>query len=122
MPMNLPVRDRDGRLLRAMWLSLCLLPAMTAARAEEPASIEVTIKDHRFTPAELRVKAGKPAFLVVTNLDRTPEEFESRKLAIEKVIAPGATARIRVRPLEPGRYEFIGDFHKVTAHGAIISE
>jgi hypothetical protein len=107
---------------RALWLSICLLPAAIAARAEEPATLEVTIKDHRFAPEELRVTAGKPTVLVVTNLDSTPEEFESRKLAIEKVIAPGAKARIRVRPLAPGRYEFIGDFHKVTAHGAIISE
>lgn len=122
MPTNLSGRDREVRILRALWLNLCLLPAVPAARAEEPASIQVTIKDHRFAPAEVRVKAGSPTFLVVTNLDSTPEEFESRKLAIEKVIPPGAKARIRIRPLAPGRYEFIGEFHKVAAHGAIISE
>jgi len=122
MPVSLSVRDRDRRLARGLWLSLCLLPAAVPARAEEPATLEVTIKDHRFTPAELRVKAGKPAFLVVTNLDSTPEEFESRQLAIEKVIAPGAKARIRVRPLAPGRYGFIGEFHKDMARGAILSE
>ena len=104
---------------RALWLTLCLLPA---AAAEEPASIEVTIKDHRFSPAEVHVKAGKPAILVVTNLDRAPEEFEMSRLAIEKVIHGGAKARIRVRPLGPGRYEFIGEFHKDTAQGAIIAE
>jgi len=111
-----------SNLNRAAWLSLCLLLGLPGAHGEEPASIEVTIKDHRFTPAELRVKAGKPAFLVVTNLDSTPEEFESRQLAIEKVIAPGAKARIRVRPLAPGRYGFIGEFHKDMARGAILSE
>ena len=122
MPMSLSVRDRDRRLALGLWLSLGLLPVAIAARAEEPATLEVTIKDHRFAPAEPRVKAGKPACLVVTNLDSTPEEFESRQLAIEKVIPPGAKARIRVRPLAPGRYEFIGEFHKGVAHGAILSE
>jgi hypothetical protein len=107
---------------RAAWLSLCLLLGLPGAHGEEPASIEVTIKDHRFTPAEVHLKTGKPAFLVVTNLDSTPEEFEMLQLAIEKVIPGGAKARIRVRPLGPGRYAFIGEFHKDLAQGAIISE
>ena len=107
---------------RATWLTLCLLLGIPAAHGEEPASIEVTIKDHRFPPAEVHVKTGKPTFLVVTNLDSTPEEFEMLQLAIEKVIPGGTKARIRVRPLGPGRYAFIGDFHKDLAQGAIISE
>jgi len=73
-------------------------------------------------PAEIHVKTGRPTFLVVTNLDSTPEEFEMLQLAIEKVIPGGTKARIRVRPLGPGRYEFIGEFHKDLAQGAIISE
>ena len=60
--------------------------------------------------------------LVVANLDSTPEEFEMKQLAIEKVIPGGTRARIRVRPLGPGRYGFIGDFHKDLAHGTLISE
>ncbi|MDR3673709.1 MAG: cupredoxin domain-containing protein [Holophaga sp.] len=107
---------------RAVALSLCLLPAVPAAHGEEPASIEVTIKDHRFAPADVHVKAGKPTFLIVTNLDSTPEEFEMLQLAIEKVIPPGTKARIRIRPLGPGRYPFIGEFHKDLAQGAILSE
>jgi plastocyanin len=107
---------------RAVWLTLCLFLVLPAAPGEEPATIEVTIKDHRFAPAEVHVKTGKPAFLEVTNQDSTPEEFEMLPLAIEKVIPGGTKARIRVRPLGPGRYEFIGEFHKDTAQGAIISE
>jgi hypothetical protein len=93
-----------------------------ALRAEDPPSLEVTIKDHRFIPSELHVKAGKPVILVVSNLDGTPEEFEMLPMSIEKVIPAGAKARIRIRPLGPGRYEFIGDFHRNTAKGAVISE
>jgi len=107
---------------RALWLTLWLFASVPAAPGEAPATIEVTIKDHRFAPAEVHVKAGQPTFLVVANLDSTPEEFEMKQLAIEKVIPGGTRARIRVRPLGPGRYGFIGDFHKDLAHGTLISE
>jgi plastocyanin len=103
-------------------ISLGLILMAPAAQAEEPATIEVTIKDHRFSPAEIHVKTGKPTFLVVSNQDSAPEEFEMLQLAIEKVIPGGTKAKIRVRPLGPGRYEFIGEFHKDMAKGAIISE
>jgi hypothetical protein len=106
---------------RALALSFCLVSA-AAVQAEEPAVIEVTLKDHRFVPAEVRVKTGKPTILSVTNLDPQPEEFEMLQLAIEKVIPPGGKGRIRIRPLGPGRYAFIGEFHKDTAQGTIISE
>jgi len=93
-----------------------------SACADEIATIQVSIRDNRFQPAEIHVASGKPVFLVVTNRDSTPEEFESGVLAIEKVIAAGGSARIRLRPLAPGRYPFIGEFHSDTANGVIISE
>jgi hypothetical protein len=114
------MRGFDPR--RALWLTLCLLSLVPPAHGEAPATLEVTIKDHRFAPAELHIKAGKPTILIVTNLDSTPEEFEMRRLAIEKVVPGGTKARIRIRPLGPGRYEFIGDFHKDLAQGVILSE
>jgi hypothetical protein len=105
----------------ALALACCLVSA-AALQAEEPAVFEVAIKDHRFVPAEVHVKTGKPTILSVTNLDAQPEEFEMLQLAIEKVIPPGGKGRIRIRPLGPGRYAFIGEFHKDTAQGAIVSE
>jgi plastocyanin len=92
------------------------------ARAADLPVIPVTIKDHHFDPAEIHVKAGQPTILQVTNADGTAEEFESGQLAIEKVIAPGATAKVRLRPLGPGRYNFIGEYHEDTAKGVIVSE
>ena len=47
-----------------------------AAAAEN--AFTLTIKDHHFEPAELRVPANQAATLTVKNLDPTPEEFESR--------------------------------------------
>ena len=82
--------------------------------------IALMIKDHRFDPAEVAVPAGKKVKLVVTNRDTTPEEFESHALDIEKVIPGGATATITVGPLDPGRYEFVGEFHEDSAKGAVV--
>ena len=85
-------------------------------------AIDVTIKDHRFTPAEIHVPAGQPATLNVKNEDATAEEFESHELKIEKVIAGGTSGTVRLRPLDPGKYPFIGEYHEDTAKGVIVAE
>jgi hypothetical protein len=90
--------------------------------ADEPARIEVTLKNHRFTPSEIHVATGKPTVLVVRNEDATAEEFDSSALKVEKVIVGGTYVTIRLRPLGPGRYPFTGEFHADTAQGAVISE
>jgi hypothetical protein len=98
------------------------LMGRTASAEDRPPPIEVVLKDHHFTPAEIHVPTGKPAFLHVVNQDATPEEFEVRQLAIEKVIAAGGSGEVRLRPLGPGRYSFMGEFHADTAQGVIIAE
>ena len=45
-----------------------------------------------------------------------------RQLAIEKVIPAGGKGKVRLRPLGPGRYTFIGEYHEDTAQGAVVSE
>jgi hypothetical protein len=89
---------------------------------DKPAEIPVTIENNRFSPAEIKVPAGKSFVLVVTNKDAKPEEFESKELRIEKVIPAGKTANIRVRALKPGSYPFFGEFNPKTAQGRIIAE
>ena len=101
--------------------TICLLLIVSAAAAAD-LEIPLTIEKNRFQPAEVRVKAGTPFVLVVTNKDATPEEFESKELRIEKVIPGGKTLKIRVRALKPGSYPFVGDFHQATAKGRIIAE
>jgi plastocyanin len=96
---------------------LAFFGVLSQAFAED---YSLTIKDHRFDPAELEVPAGKAFTLNVTNSDPTAEEFESNDLDIEKVIAGGQSATIRVDPLDPGRYEFFGEYHEDTAKGAIV--
>ncbi len=50
------------------------------------------------------------------------EEFDSAALAIEKVVAGGRSTIVRLRPLEPGRNPFMGEYHSATAQGVIIVE
>ncbi|GLR25453.1 MULTISPECIES: cupredoxin domain-containing protein [Limnobacter] len=97
---------------------LCVSTWASAASNE----FTLTIKDHLFTPSELKVPAGQKIKLTVDNQDPTPEEFESHSLKREKVIAGRSKAIIHVGPLKPGRYEFFGEFNEATAKGVLIAE
>ena len=59
------------------------------AVAEDSARVSVTLKDHRFLPAEPTAPAGKPIVIDVANQDPTPSEFESKTLRVEKVVPAG---------------------------------
>jgi len=93
--------------------------ASAVAVAQE---FNLVIRNHKFEPVELRVPAGKRVSIQVSNEDATPEEFESRALKVEKIIPGKSKGLVRIGPLAPGRYEFIGDFHAETAKGVIIAE
>jgi plastocyanin len=104
------------RLLLAPLVSLVIV---SPARADD---FSLTIKDHRFEPPELEVPAGKEFTLNVTNEDATAEEFESDDFDAEKVIAGHQSAVIHLGPLDPGRYEFYGEYHEDSAKGALVAK
>ena len=93
-------------------------PALAADEVE----VTISIKDHKFDPAEVKVPAGKAIKLTVKNLDATAEEFESKSLKVEKVIAGKGTAIIRLKALTKGSYKFFGEYHEKTAQGVLIAE
>jgi hypothetical protein len=93
--------------------------ALGAANAQD---YTVTIKDHRFTPTEIKVPANKRFEITVINDDATPEEFESHPMKVEKVIPGNSKGVVRIGPLKPGRYPFVGEFHEKTAKGVVIAE
>jgi plastocyanin len=95
--------------------------AQASAFAQE-ATIHVAIENHRFSPAEVHAPANTPITLVVKNLDPTPEEFESKMLRVEKIIAGGGSTTLHIRPLSAGRYRFFGDYHEDTAKGFLVIE
>jgi plastocyanin domain-containing protein len=82
----------------------------------------LTIKDHKFTPEELKVPANQRVVITVVNDDPSTEEFDSKALKVEKVIPGNSKATVRIGPLAPGRYPFIGEFHEATAKGVVIAE
>jgi hypothetical protein len=96
-----------------------LLP--TAASAETP-EYTITIKDHRFTPAEVKIPAKTKVKLVVRNEDPTPEEFESYDFNREKIVGGNSTIKVYVGPLKPGTYKFFGEFNADTAQGVLVVE
>lgn len=103
---------------RSLLIALLLCPLMSFASQD----IVISIKDHKFSPAEVRVPAGQKVKLVIDNQDATAEEFESAELNREKIIAPKSKASVWIGPLKPGKYPFIGEFNQATAQGVIIAE
>lgn len=108
--------------MRAAAFGLAIAVWVGAAGAAEPARFETVIRNHRFEPAELRAPANTPIVIAVTNADPTAEEFESQAMGVEKVIPGGRSLQVRIRPLDPGRYTFMGEYYSDTAQGVVIVE
>lgn len=122
--MKLSASRKHGTAIAALIIGLLaaegLCLAVPAAWAEEAATVHLSLKDHRFQPAEARAPAGKPVTIVISNLDPTPAEFESKTLRVEKVVAGGGTITVQIRPLVAGRYRFFDDYHEDTTEGYLI--
>ena len=107
-------------------LALGVMAGTPVAHAQEkaaaPPEIALTIEQHKFTPEEIKVKAGQAFVLVVTNKDTTPEEFESKELRVEKVIPANKTLKLRIPALKAGTYKFFGEYHEATAQGRIVAD
>jgi hypothetical protein len=89
-------------------------PAASAALADEPVKVTLTLKDHKFSPAEPTAPAGKPIVIEVSNQDGTPAEFESKALRVEKLVVGGGTITVKVNPMKAGRYLFFDDYNETT--------
>ena len=100
----------------AVIVSFLSFPALAGA------PIAVTLKNHKFTPAVIHVKAGEPSVIALANNDDSAEEFDSTSLKVEKVVASHSSGNVRLRPLSPGRYPFMGEYHSETAQGVVIAE
>jgi len=96
-----------------------LATAGTPVQAQDAVNVSVSIKSHRFQPAEVSAPANVPIVLRVKNLDPTPMEFESVSLRVEKVVTGNSEGIIRLRPLAPGRYNFFDDFNP-QANGVLV--
>lgn len=103
-------------------------PAQAAAPSAEAGApapsgpLTLTIQDHKFTPAELIVPANQALEIELINKDPVAEEFDSSALKVEKIVAGGQTGTLRIKPLDPGTYPYIGEFHSETAKGVLIAK
>ncbi|MBO0755320.1 MAG: cupredoxin domain-containing protein [Bradyrhizobiaceae bacterium] len=109
------------QLLPALVVLLLINAAAPHAQPQDAATVQVSVKNHQFEPAQIRGPANKPIQLRVKNLDATPMEFESVSLRVEKVVAANSDGVINLRPLQPGQYNFFDDFHQQTT-GVLVIE
>ena len=101
---------------------ILVLSLFSASAVADVKEFTLTLRKHRFVPAQLTIPANTKVKLLIVNEDSTPEEFESHDLKREKVIAGKSQATISIGPLKPGTYKFVGEFHEVTAQGEIVAK
>jgi plastocyanin len=111
--------NRYVALVAALVLVLGIAVPVMAA---DPVEIPLVIEKNRFEPDVIKVKAGAPFVLVITNKDKGPEEFDMAQPRIEKVIPGGKTVKLKIPALKPGKYPFVGEYHSETAKATIVAE
>ncbi|MSP33331.1 MAG: cupredoxin domain-containing protein [Rickettsiales bacterium] len=100
-------------------LTLSLLSGQSFAATAE---YNIQIKDHRFIPSTIEVKAEEKFKLIIENLDQTAAEFESHDLNKEKILIGGKKTTLIITPLKAGEYNFCDDFHAKETVGKIIAK
>jgi len=107
---------------RYVALAAVLVLGFVAAAGAADTEVKLVIEKNRFEPDVIKVKAGAPFVLVITNKDKGPEEFDMATPRIEKVIPAGKTVRVKMPALKPGKYPFVGEYHSETAKATIVAE
>ncbi|MBV9014272.1 MAG: cupredoxin domain-containing protein [Alphaproteobacteria bacterium] len=107
--------------MRSLTVAVLLAFCVSVPAIADPGPVGITIRDHAFVPAEVKIPAGAKVELSIRNEQAMPAEFESSSLNREKVVSPGGAISVYVGPLSPGRYEFFDDFHPAT-RGFIVAE
>lgn len=106
--------------LSSIFLAMMLVSPL--AMASEKTHFEITIQDHKFSPAEITVPANTKVTLKIINKDNSFEEFHSDSLRREKVVGANSSGVVNIGPLKPGTYPFMGEFHAQTAQGRVIAK
>jgi heme/copper-type cytochrome/quinol oxidase subunit 2 len=101
------------------WVSLGASVTPVAAQGPE---VQLAMEKDKFVPAELKVKAGQPFVLVLTNKDDITHELDISKLRIEKKVRAGQTLKIQMPALKPGKYELEDDDSTPELKGVMIAE
>ena len=104
----------------AFWSVFLLTLFLGTVYAEE--TFNIVIKNHEFSPGELKIPANQKVTIVIDNQDETEEEFESYDLDREEIVGGNSQITVYIGPLKPGTYKYFGEFNQDTAQGTIIVE
>ena len=104
------------------WYCLVSLSMLSsgAGWAQDLPTFKLVARDGKWFPEGLEIQANTRFRLEITNQNAGPEEFESKELRKELVLAPGVTRVLVFAPMKPGTYPFFGEFHPQTARGRIV--
>ena len=111
---------QHSTIARSAMLATALVIGAGQAALAQDTTLQLTVENGQFSPAELQAPANKPLVIVIKNNGAKPIEFESVSLRVEKVIAAKSQGSVRVRALAPGRYEFFDDFNKSTKGTLVV--
>jgi plastocyanin domain-containing protein len=91
------------------------------AASGAPSEVVITV-DGGYSPALVRVKAGRPVRLVFDRKDTSScsEEVVFPDFGIRKFLPTGKRTSIDITPATPGRYEFMCGMSML--HGAVVAE
>ena len=103
-------------------IALTLLGSPAIVRAEDAPTFTLTLENDAFSPADLKVPAGKAFVLKVLNKEKTGVEIEAKDLKIEKIVAAGGEAIARVKPLKAGRYLLVNEYKEETVKTYVVAE
>lgn len=113
-----------SRLQATLFLSaIPILASMVLpAAAEEAPIFTLTLESDVFSPAELKVPAGKAFVLKVVNKEKAAVEIEAKDLKIEKVVVVGGEIVARVKAMAPGRYLLVNEYKEETVKTFVVVE
>ncbi|GLK90783.1 cupredoxin domain-containing protein [Pseudomonas turukhanskensis] len=105
-------------------LPIALVLASCAAMAQSATdnSFELTVQNHKFTPAPLTVPADTKIKITLHNQDQTTAEFTSDDIKGGKLVAGGKTASFFIGPLKAGTYEFYDEYHEDASKTQLIAK
>lgn len=109
-----------NRVNRTVALVAALLLPVSGSILAADATLALTIKNHKFSPAEPTIPANTKVAVTVKNLDTTPAEFESDDFKAEKVVPGGKQITLFIGPLKPGKYEFHDEYNEAVSKTHLI--
>jgi Cupredoxin-like domain len=120
---SLDVTTKGGSIMLSRLVlsaSVAAIVALAPIAAHADVEIALSYKDKKFDPPEIGAPANTAIVIKFRNLDKDAMELESDSLKIEKVVAAGKDATIKVKAQKPGRYEFFDEYNEKTARGALV--